>query len=427
MIIDEFLARYLIKLRTGKFDVQMKLSRLLFSMLFSAVLFGCTDTGIKTNRKIQRIHNDLFTVDAHSASAINFLYKKNFDPARLNDFGSFDYPRMEQGGLDACFFAIFPGKNIKGESNIDITFKRIEKTVDAIANSIADNPDIVEAALHPDDGYRIVKEGRKAIYMGVESGLAINTVEMVKEYFDMGIRYMTLCFNKNSLLCDSSTDPKGAEHNGVSQLGMDVIEEMNRLGMMVDVSNVSDKSFNDILEHSKAPVIVSHSACRALCSNHRNISDEMLLRLKGNGGVVNITLLSQLLKSPGIDNNSVQQKLSDLKEKYKDLIKADPARYGDEYNIERERIVKESGQNASVADLVDHIEHVIQVIGIDYVGISSDFDGGGGVDGCKDVTEIENITRELILRGYSRSEIKKIWGGNFMRVFREVAKVAERN
>ena len=417
--------RYLIKLRTKKFDRQMKLSRLLFIMLFSAVLFGCTNTDIKTDRKIQRIHNDAFTLDAHSASAINFLYKKNFDPARLNDFGSFDYPRMEQGGLDACFFAIFPGKNIKGESNIDITFKRIEKTVDAIAKSIADNPDIVEAALHPDDGYRIAQEGKKAIYMGVESGLAINTVEMVKEYFDMGIRYMTLCLNTNSMLCDSSTDPKGAEHNGVSQLGMDVIEEMNRLGMMVDVSNVSDKAFNDILDHSKAPVIVSHSACRALCSNHRNISDEMLLRLKGNGGVVNITLLSQLLKSPGVDN-SIQQKLSDLEEKYKELIGADPTSYLDEYNRERERIVKESGQNASVADLVDHIDHVIQVIGIDYVGISSDFDGGGGVDGCKDVSEIENITKELVLRGYSRSEIKKIWGGNFMRVFREVTKVAER-
>ncbi len=402
----------------------MRFTLLLFILLSNAFLFGCSNIDIKTDRKIQRIHNDIFTVDAHSASAANFL-KENFDPAQLNDFGSFDYPRMAQGGLDACFFAIFPGRSIRGESNINVTFKRIETTVDAIMKSIIDNPNIVGAGLHPDDGYRIIKEGKKAIYMGVESGFAINTVEMVKEYFDMGIRYMTLCFNTNSMLCDSSTDPKGAEHNGVSQLGVDVIREMNRLGMMVDASNVSDKAFNDILEYSGAPVIVSHSACRALCSNHRNISDEMLLQLKGNGGIVNITLLSQLLKSPEVDN-SIQQKLSELEEKYKDLIGVDPTKYMDEYNSERERVVTESRQNASVVDLVDHIEHVVQVIGIDYVGISSDFDGGGGIDGCRDVTEIENITRELVLRGYSRSEIEKIWGGNFMRVFRDVAKVAER-
>ena len=404
----------------------MKSTQLFVLLLSFAVLFGCVNSDIKTDRKIQRIHDNAFTIDAHSASAVNFL-KSDFDPARLNEFGSFDFPRMEQGGLDACFIAIFPGRGRRSEEGFNVTSSRIKTTVDLISKSIADNPDIVEVALKPEDALKINKEGKKSVYFGVESGFAINSIEKVKEYFDLGIRYMTLCFTSNSSLCDSSTDPKGAEHNGVSQLGIDVIAEMNRLGMMVDASNASDKAFYDILEYSKAPVIVSHTACRALCSNHRNISDEMLLSLKENGGIVNITLLSQLLKSPDVNTGAQQEELSNLDEKYKDLVGSDPAKYMDEYNSEREKIISNNRQIASVSDLVDHIEHVIQVIGIDYVGISTDFDGGGGVDGCKDVTEIDSITRELVLRGYSRSEIDKIWGGNFMRVFSAVDEVAKRS
>ncbi len=387
----------------------MRFIRLFFFLLFYAVLFGCVNSDIKTDRKIQRIHANILTLDAHSASAVNFL-KDDFDPSKRNDYGSFDFPRMEEGGLDACFIAIFPGRGKRNEQGFNATSSRIKTTVDLITKSIAGNTEKVKIALQPEDAYRISKEGKRSVYFGVESGFAINTVDHVQEYFDLGIRYMTLCFTSNSSLCDSSTDPKGAEHNGISQLGMDVIAEMNHLGMMIDASNASDKAFQDILEYSEAPVIVSHTACRALCSNHRNISDEMLLDLKDNGGIVNITLLSQLLNSPEV-NRGVQKELFDLDEKYKDLVGSDPARYMDEYNMERDRIIKDSRQIASVSDLVDHIEHVIQVIGIDYVGISTDFDGGGEIDGCRNVTEIENITRELILRGYSRSEVEKIWGG----------------
>jgi len=197
---------------------------------------------------------------------------------------------------------------------------------------------------------------------------------------------------------------------------------MNRIGMMVDVSHISDQSFYDVLKLSRAPVIASHSSCRALCGSPRNLSDDMLLALKENGGVVQICILSSYLKSPE-PNPEMEAKLNDLKKKY--------GEYGALSDSLKKIVRKEYGairdkyeKLATVKDIVDHIDHVVQVVGVDYVGIGSDFDGGGGVDGCKTVAEMKNITIELLRRGYTKSDIRKIWGGNVMRVFRKVEEIA---
>jgi membrane dipeptidase len=198
---------------------------------------------------------------------------------------------------------------------------------------------------------------------------------------------------------------------------------MNRLGMMIDVSHISDKAFQDVIETSAAPIIASHSSSRALCSSPRNLTDDMLLALKSNGGVIQICILSSYIKTPE-PNPELDAKMKELRDKYGDFSAlSDEQRKS--YRNERWEIQNKYRKLATVADVVDHIDHVVQVIGIDHVGIGTDFDGGGGVDGCRSVAEMKNITIELLRRGYSSTDIGKIWGGNIMRVFREVEKRAQ--
>jgi membrane dipeptidase len=278
----------------------------------------------------------------------------------------------------------------------------------------------------PDDAYRLMKEGKIAAFIGVENGYPIGKdISRVKQYYDLGARYITLAHTKNNDICDSSTDPDGAENDGLSTFGMEVVKEMNRLGMMIDISHISDKSFFDVLKVTNAPVLASHSSCRALCGSPRNLSDDMLLALKDNGGVIQICILGNYLKTPD-PNPELDAKLTELKNKYgewealSDSVKK-------VVHKEYKNILKTYEKPATVKDVVDHIDHVVQVIGIDYVGIGTDFDGGGGVDGCRTASDMKNITIELLRRGYSKKDITKIWGGNIMRVLGKVEEIGKKS
>src|SRR5690606_14210313 len=246
-----------------------------------------------------------------------------------------------------------------------------------------------------------------------------------QQYYDLGARYITLCHSSNNDICDSSTDKGGPEHNGLSPFGEEAVREMNRLGMMVDVSHISDESFYDVLAVTKAPVFASHSSCRALCESARHLNDDMLQGLKKNGGVIQICILSDYLRQPE-PNPEYDAKMKELRDKSREMgseltDKQQEERWA-EFSALREKYLK----LATVSDAVNHIQHVVDVIGIDYVGIGSDFDGGGGIEGCTDASMMKNITIELIRRGYSRDDIAKIWGGNFMRVMNEVQALALR-
>ena len=330
---------------------------------------------------------------------------------------------MQSGGLHAEFFAAFLAQGPRNDSSYSDVYRETVSIIDAIHRNVDKNAAVAGIALSPSDGYKLKKEGKIAAYIGIENGYAIGKdLSLIKKYYDLGARYMTLSHTRNNDICDSSTDPGGPENDGLSEFGKEVVREMNRLGMIVDISHVSDKSFFDVLKVSIAPVIASHSSCRALCGSPRNLSDDMLVALKENGGVIQICLLSSYLKTPE-PNPEMEAKLKDLKEKYgeygslPDSVKKIVRR---EYSSIREKY-----ENlATVKDIVDHIDHVVQIIGVDYVGIGSDFDGGGGLKDCKDASQMKNITIELLRRGYTRSDIKKIWGGNFMRVFRKVEEVA---
>jgi len=386
-------------------------------------LAGCANSEEKLVRQADKIHASILTVDTHCDTPMEFS-EPGFDLGVRSLDGCVDFPKMVEGGLHAEFFAVFTGQGPRNDSTFNIVHQKALDIFNAIHRNLEKNSSMAEIATTPDDAYRLKKEGKIAAFIGVENGYPIGKdISRVKQYYDLGARYITLAHTKNNDICDSSTDPSGAENDGLSQFGTKVVKEMNRLGMMVDISHISDKSFFEVLKVTNAPVIASHSSCRALCGSPRNLSDDMLLALKENGGVIQICILGNYLKTPE-PNPELDSKLKDLKNKYGD------------YNVlpdstkklirkEYKNIQKTFEKPATVKDVVDHIDHVVQVIGVDYVGIGTDFDGGGGVDGCRTASDMKNITIELLRRGYSKADITKIWGGNVMRVLQKVEDLAK--
>ncbi len=377
--------------------------------------------------KADKIHNDVLTMDTHVDTPLRLLnqefdiYVKN-DPVKT--YSKIDFPRMKEGGLDAAFFAVFVGQ---GERTIEANIKAKENALSifkVIHEKITENPEIAEIALAPADAYRLEKEGKKAIFIGMENGYPIGTdVDNIKEYYNLGARYITLCHTNNNDICDSATDT--LEHNGLSDFGKQVVAKMNEIGMIIDISHVSDKSFYDIIELSKAPVIASHSCSRSLCDNPRNLSDDMLKKLSGNGGVIQMCILSNYVKAIEQDSSRIKAQEA-LRKKYNnwnDLsYEMQQKAYGEWMAIDETH----PPILATVSDAVDHIDHIVDVAGINHVGIGTDFDGGGGLKDCFDVSQIKNLTIELVKRGYTSQDIEKIWGGNFIRAFNEVLQLAEK-
>ena len=394
-------------------------------VLFSLVLLisGCVSEEERTNRKADRLHHDMLTIDTHSDTPMR-LMRGGFNPGVRNDNGCVDFPRMKEGGLDAEFFAIFIAQGPRTPEAFDLENHNTLATFDSIYAAVGRNSDMAGIALTGDDARELKAAGKSAVFIGIENGYPVGTdITRIKQYYDLGARYITLCHSSNNDICDSSTDKEGPEHGGLSAFGREVVKEMNRTGMLIDVSHISDDSFYDVLELSKAPVIASHSSCRALCESPRNLNDDMLQALKKNGGVIQICLLSEYLRQPE-PNPEFDARVEELREKWEqmgELTEEQKEQRWHEFSDLREKYVK----RATVEDAVNHIQHVVDVIGIDYVGIGSDFDGGGGIDGCSDVSGMKNITRELVRRGYSREDIAKIWGGNFLRVMGQAHALAQ--
>ncbi|MEI6047756.1 MAG: dipeptidase [Bacteroidota bacterium] len=385
---------------------------------------GCGNSEEQLIIRADKIHASILTVDTHCDTPMEFT-DAGFDLGVRHDDGCVDFPRMVEGGLHAEFFAVFTGQGPRDDSTCNNVHQKALSIFDAIHKNVEKNSAMAELAYTADDAYRIRKAGKIAAFIGVENGYPIGKdILRIKQYYDLGARYITLAHSKNNDICDSSTDPDGPESNGLSPFGTEVVKEMNRIGMMVDVSHISDKSFYDVLNVTKSPVMASHSSCRALCGSPRNLTDDMLLALKDNGGVIQICIFSNYLKTPE-PNPEMGAKLKELQDKYGDyntLSDTTKKLVRTEYRT----IQKKYEKPATVKDVVDHIDHVVQVIGIDYVGIGTDFDGGGGVAGCKNASDMKNITIELLRRGYSKKEITKIWGGNIMRVLRKVGEAGEK-
>lgn len=380
----------------------------------------------KLEKKARRIHAKCLTVDTHCDTPMQMIKPGfNIREEHIAPKSRVDLPRMKQGGLDAMFFAVFTGQKPRTEENYRKTYQLANQMLDSIHSMVRQNIDLATLALKADDLERIEKAGMRAVYIGMENGFPLaKDITRVEEFYKKGVRYITLCHSFHNDICDSSTDAAPAEHNGVSDFGKQVISEMNRLGMMIDISHASDKSFFDAVELSKAPVIASHSSVRSVAKHDRNMSDEMIKKLAQKGGVIQICLLDVYIKEP--DTTSVKFKTEKRLHKiyrttYNTMSETEKAVFEKEWDDVQASYASEL---PTVKDLVDHIDYVKNLVGIDYVGIGSDFDGGGGLRDCADVSQFPNITLELLKRGYTETEIRKIWGGNLLRVFREVEKIA---
>ena len=375
------------------------------------------------------IHDRILSIDTHCDTPHN-LARSDWKAGEAHDVkarggGQVDLPRMKAGRLDAEFFAAFVGQ---GEGTPERYAKAREAVLDqieAVHRMCRDYPGLVGLALTPDDALRLKKEGRLSAFVSIENGYAIGKdLSLVKAYHDRGVRMITLVHSRDNDICDSSTDRRNPEDAGLSAFGDEVVRECNRVGVIVDVSHASDKSFADVLRATRAPVIASHSCARAVCDNPRNLSDDMLRALARNGGVIQICFLSAYVKPSG-PNPELEKARREIEAKYGPVsdIKDEAVRVRFREEMEA-AFWRFPGPKATLKDLVDHIDHVREVVGIDHVGIGTDFDGGGGVLGCNDASEMVHVTEELLRRGYREDEIEKIWSGNTLRVFRKVIEVA---
>jgi membrane dipeptidase len=385
--------------------------------------------------RARAIHERVITIDTHKDIPNNFATPAA-DPKTMNAQVNLD--KMKAGGYDMAFFAVFVGQGPRTPEG-DEQAKAAAMTKFTAIHRMAEQmyPNLIEIAYTPADAVRIHDAGRLVAGIGIENGWVIgHDLSLIKKYFDLGARYMTLSHTSNNDICDSSTDSRGPEWHGLSPFGRQVVAEMNRVGMMVDVSHVSKDCMMQATALSTSPVIGSHSSTTALANVPRNMDDEMLLALKKNGGVVQMVALGSYVKVQPAARDSAVRKLRE------EFFGPTPQRGGGagggrgaqaalppdkqaEYD-RRMAAIAARWPSANVRDFVNHIDHAVKVAGIDHVGISSDFDGGGGIAGWRDATETFNVTLELVRRGYSDEDIRKLWGGNTLRVWEENRKRAEK-
>jgi membrane dipeptidase len=334
-------------------------------------------------------------------------------------------PKMKEGGLVTSFFIVYVGQGDLTPAGYDAAYRAAIAKFDAIhrlTEQIA--PNEIGLALTRADVTRIAKSGRRVAVIGVENAYPIGTdLRRVKEFYDRGGRYMSVAHNGHNQLADSHTGEAGNEWKwgGLSPLGRQVIEEMNRLGMMVDVSHPSKAAMLQAVGLSRAPVIASHSSVRKLANQSRNMDDEMLMAIKTNGGVVQINAVSDFIKAPDPRGLAAATTTPGPRPP------AAPATYRcpvDDGGSRASGPADAARPRATVKDYVDHIDYAVKLIGIDHVGIASDFDGGGGIDGFNSAADAFNVTLELVRRGYTEQQIAKIWGGNLLRVWGEVERAA---
>lgn len=323
-------------------------------------------------RQAKELHQRIVTLDSHTDTPM--IFPGHFNIGEKQG-GKVNLPFMEEGRIDAAFMVAYIPQGERDEASLAKATAYAEERLKEVIRQEQLNPTRMGIARTPDDLLRLKQVGKKAIFLGIENGYALGKdVNNVRKFRDMGVSYITLCHNGDNDLCDSARG-KG-EWKGLSPLGKQMVAEMNRLGVMVDISHAAESTFYDVLACSRYPIIASHSSARALCNHPRNLTDDQLKAIAGQGGVVQLCL-------------------------YKGFI-------------------NEEAEKASVSDAIRHINHMVDLIGVEHVGIGSDFDGDGELIGCRASNELINITMHLLKEGYSETDISRIWGGNFLRVMRQV-------
>ena len=429
------------------FDAQSVL--LLISGLL--LIASCTEMTPKYTEdqmiaKAQKIHDNVLTLDTHCDINIkNFTDSINYTQELESQI---TLPKMKKGGLDVAWFIVYTGQDSLTDAGYAAAFENAMSKFEAIHRLTEDiAPDQIELATTSEDVQRIVKSGKKVAMIGIENGYPIGLdINNVQKFYDLGGRYMSLSHNGHSQLSDSNTGEEDDVwlHDGLSDMGRQVIAEMNRIGMMIDVSHPSKEAMRQMISLSNAPIIASHSSARALCNHSRNLDDEQLGWMKKNGGVVQTVAFRSYLNTEKNDARSkvetelgkeIMDSLGGTWYEWRDLgalSAEDKASFYSNYELmasvrsEKLKSLINLPPAVDVSDFVDHIDYLIEKMGIEHVGISSDFDGGGGIDGWNDASETFNVTLELVRRGYSEEEIDKLWSGNLLRVLDEVQEIAKK-
>ena len=421
----------------------MKRTQSILGLLGLMIAASCTTQTETLEEKARRIHESVITIDTHDdINVANFTDSINYTQ-RLNT--QVNLPKMDEGQLDVAWLIVYTGQGeltaegyASAEANAMSKFDAIHRLVEEYAS------DQIGLATSSDEVRSLIAEGKKVAMIGVENAYPIGEdLGNFELYRDKGARYVSLSHNGHSQFSDSNTgEADGFLHEGLSELGKEAIVEMNRLGMMIDVSHPSKQAMRQMIALSKAPIIASHSSARALCDHSRNLDDEQLFWMKENGGVVQTVAFSSYLNTEKHNaRNEYMQAIrtrlaaekglewynrSELRNLDADKRTAFMSYYR-EIVAEADELVAndpEAPTGVTVADFVDHIDYMVNLIGIDHVGISSDFDGGGGVGGWQDASETFNVTLELVKRGYSEEDIQKLWGENLLRVLDEVQAVS---
>jgi membrane dipeptidase len=372
------------------------------------------------SERAHKLHFSSIVLDTHDDTTQRF-FSKDYDLGKRNAEGHIDIPRMREGGMNAIFFSIWIDGKITGAPAVQKALDQI----DAIRENTKKYPNDIVLARTAADVRRAHAQGKIAALMGVEGGHMIgNDIRMVRIFADLGVRYMTLSHFYNDEWADSSTDKPA--HNGLTDSGKDIVREMNRQGMLVDISHVSDKTFYDALEVSKAPLIASHSSCRALCNHVRDMSDDMIKALAAKGGVIQInyekSFIDQAYKDASDkETGGVVARMSELTKNCNN----DEACIGREMAKAEKRLTAEGKlPHVGWERIIDHIDHAVKLVGAEHVGLGSDFDGASMPDGMEDCSMLPKITGALLRKGYSESDIRKILGENTLRIMEQAERVS---
>jgi membrane dipeptidase len=393
-----------------------------------AVVASCEDRSSSTDgleEHARVIHDAVITIDTHDDIPFDFATPA-VDP--LDASRQVNLQKMEAGGLDVAFFIVFVGQTERTPENEQAAKDAATTKFEAIHRMTEMYPERIELAYAADDVERIHQAGKLVAAIGIENGYVIGRdLALLARYHGLGARYMTLAHGGHNDIADSATPREHLgdapqEHSGLSAFGEQVVAEMNRLGIMVDVSHTSKQAALHAMRVSRAPVIASHSSTYALAPHPRNMDDETLLALGDNGGVIQIVALDSFVKLQAPER---AEALRELQEAVGYEGGTEGMSHEQKFQYDRGlEDLERRFPSADVSDFVDHIDHAVGLIGIDHVGISSDFDGGGGIMGWSDASETFNVTLELVRRGYSEEEIGKLWGGNLLRVWRAAEEVA---
>ncbi len=378
------------------------------------------------------IRAEIITFDSHIDIPFDFMENSKHDPGDNSDM-QVDIPKMQKGGMDAGFFVVYVPQGPLNEAGFKNAKELAEKKFKAIVNMTRSYSSKITLALSPKDIYRAKENNLLSAAIGIENGYSIGEdISLLDYYYSLGARYMTLAHIGHNQISDSSIPSKRLNnsekmHNGISPFGRKVIKRMNNIGMMVDISHISEEAAFEAIELSRSPVIASHSCAKSIADHPRNLSDDLILALASKGGVIQVVAFPNYVK---VDNSrffAIMELGKEVAKIYGDRNFI-PSMHAikDEY-IEGMKEINKRYPLPSVDDLIDHIDYIVELVGIDYVGISSDFGGGGILEGWIDASQTNYVTERLRKRGYSENDIKKIWGENILRVWREVEDISNLN